>query len=129
MLNKLLSNFVCILGDNLCLLKWLLKIKDRPNYYYFDRALKNNKLITVKYSLFTDDIYEAKALAIKVKSTIDKISNSKKSNISKSYSSFESYIKALKNSQQTNKSYIDYKEHKEIFKKVIISFYSPIFFK
>lgn len=42
--------------------KLIPKIKNRPNYYYFNRALKDDKLITIKYSLFTDDIYEAKVI-------------------------------------------------------------------
>lgn len=53
----------------------ITKVKNRPSYYYFDRAIKDGKIITIKYSLFTDDILAAKALAIKIKSTTSKISN------------------------------------------------------
>ncbi|MCZ6172641.1 hypothetical protein [Campylobacter ureolyticus] len=39
----------------------IIKVKNRPSYYYFDRAYKDGKIITIKYSFFTDDI-----LAIKI---------------------------------------------------------------
>lgn len=103
-----------------------MKIKDRSNYYYFDQALKDGKPITVKYSLFTDDIYEAKAIAIKVKSTIDKISAIQQSSYQESYASFEKYIKSIKNKSNIAKGYIDYKEYREIFKQVVSNFYQPI---
>ena len=32
--------------------KLITKIKNRPSYYYFDKALKDDKTITVKYCLF-----------------------------------------------------------------------------
>lgn len=49
--------------------------KVKNSYYYFDKAYKDGKITTIKYSLFTDDILITKALAIKIKSTINKISN------------------------------------------------------
>lgn len=53
----------------------ITKVKNRPSYYYFDKAYKDGKIITIKYSLFTDDILATKALAIKIKSITSKISN------------------------------------------------------
>lgn len=106
--------------------KMIMKIKDRSSYYYFDQALKDGKRVTIKYSLFTDDVYEAKAIAIKVKSTIDKISTTQESIHQESYTSFEKYIKSIKNSADIVKGYIDYKEYREIFKRVVSDFYRPI---
>ena len=51
--------------------KLITKIKNRPSYYYFDTAIKDNKKITVKYCLFTEDLYKAKAIALKIKNTVD----------------------------------------------------------
>ncbi|MBE2986746.1 hypothetical protein CCAL12920_06095 [Campylobacter sp. RM12920] len=106
--------------------KMIMKIKDRSSYYYFDQALKDGKRVTIKHSLFTDDVYEAKAIAIKVKSTVDKISTTQKSGYQESYTSFEKYIKSIKNSADIVKGYIDYKEYREIFKRVVSDFYRPI---
>lgn len=51
--------------------KLITKIKNRPSYYYFDTAIKDNKKITVKYCLFTEDLYKDKAIALKIKNTVD----------------------------------------------------------
>lgn len=99
--------------------------KVKNSYYYFDRVIKNGKIITIKYSLFTDDILAAKALAIKIKSTIDKISNSNITKTKKSFNSFKSYINHIKNSSNNNKIFIDYKEYRKIFKFVVVNFYKP----
>ena len=103
----------------------ITKVKNRPSYYYFDRAIKDGKIITIKYSLFTDDILAAKALAIKIKSTIDKISNPNITKTKKSFNSFKSYINHIKNSSNNSKIFIDYKEYRKIFKFVVANFYKP----
>ena len=56
--------------------KLITRIKNRPSYYYFDKALKNDKIITVKYCLFTDNEFEAKAIALKIKNEADNRRNS-----------------------------------------------------
>ena len=55
--------------------KLITRIKNRPSYY-FDKALKNDKIITVKYCLFTDNELEAKAIALKIKNEADNRRNS-----------------------------------------------------
>jgi len=42
--------------------KPITKIKNRPNYYYFDTAINDSKKTTVKYCLFAEDLYEARRL-------------------------------------------------------------------
>ena len=56
--------------------KLITRIKNRPSYYYFDKALKNDKIITVKDCLFTDNEFEAKAIALKIKNEADNRRNS-----------------------------------------------------
>lgn len=51
--------------------KLITKIKNRPSYYYFDKALKDDKTIAVKYCLFTDNEFEDKAIALKTKNEAD----------------------------------------------------------
>ncbi|WP_304339282.1 hypothetical protein [Campylobacter ureolyticus] len=102
----------------------ITKVKNRPSYYYFDKAYKDGKIITIKYSLFTDDILFAKALDIKIKSTIDKISNSNITKTKKSFNSFKSYINYIKNSSNNSKIFIDYKEYKKILSLWLLIFIS-----
>lgn len=51
--------------------KPITKIKNRPNYYYFDTAINDSKKTTVKYCLFTEYLYEAKLLALKIKNAVN----------------------------------------------------------
>lgn len=90
----------------------ITKVKNRPSYYYFDRAIKDGKIITVKHSLFTNDILTAKSLAIKIKSTINRISNPNVTKTKKSFHTFKSYINFIKNSSNNSK----------IFKFVVANF-------
>lgn len=98
--------------------------KVKNSYYYFDRAIKNGKIITIKYSLFTDDILATKALAIKIKSTTTKISNPNITKTKKSFNSFKSYINYIKNSSNNSKIFIDYKEYKKILSLWLLIFIS-----
>ena len=43
--------------------KLITKIANRPNFYFFDTALKDGKKLTVKFCLFTKDPDEAVRLA------------------------------------------------------------------
>lgn len=49
----------------------ITKISGRPNYYYFAKAICEDKVITVKVCLFTDNKNEASKLASTIKSIAD----------------------------------------------------------
>lgn len=49
----------------------ITKISGRPNYYYFAKALCEDKAITVKVCLFTDDEDEANQIALMIKNIVD----------------------------------------------------------
>ena len=102
--------------------KLITKIKNRPSYYYFDKALKDDKTITVKYCLFTDDELEAKAIALKIKNEADNRRNSVQT---KKFIDLPLRYK-IRNIQKNikNKSHrLSTTEYKEIFEKVISGIY------
>ena len=51
--------------------KLITKISKRPNFYYFDTAIKDGKKTTIKYCLFTSDENEARILAEKIKAEVN----------------------------------------------------------
>ena len=51
--------------------KLITKISNRPNYYYFAKALCGDKAVTIKVCLFTDDEDEANDIASTIKSIAD----------------------------------------------------------
>ena len=102
--------------------KLITRIKNRPSYYYFDKALKNDKIITVKYCLFTDNEFEAKAIALKIKNEADNRRNSVQT---KKFIDLPLRYK-IRNIQKNikNKSHrLSTTEYKEIFEKVISGIY------
>lgn len=102
--------------------KLITRIKNRPSYYYFDKALKNDKIITVKYCLFTDNELEAKAIALKIKNEADNRHNSIQT---KNFIDLPLRYK-IRNIQKNikNKSHqLSTTEYKEIFEKVISGIY------
>ena len=102
--------------------KLITRIKNRPSYYYFDKALKNDKIITVKYCLFTDNELEAKAIALKIKNEADNRRNSVQT---KKFIDLPLRYK-IRNIQKNikNKPHrLSTTEYKEIFEKVISGIY------
>ena len=102
--------------------KLITKIKNRPSYYYFDKALKDDKTITVKYCLFTDNEFEAKAIALKIKNEAD---NRRDPAQTKNFIDLPLRYK-IRNIQKNikNKSHrLSTTEYKEIFEKVISGIY------
>ena len=50
----------------------ITKVPNRPNFYFFDTALKDGKKLTVKFCLFTKDLDEAVRLANSIKAAANK---------------------------------------------------------
>jgi len=102
--------------------KLITKIKNRPSYYYFDKALKDDKTIAVKYCLFTDNEFEDKAIALKIKKEADNRHNPTQT---KKIIDLPLRYK-IRNIQKNikNKSHrLSTTEYKEIFEKVISGIY------
>lgn len=113
--------------------KLITKLKNRPNFYYYDIALKDQKRLTVKYCLFTNDEYQAMIIANKIKYEADRAAlkklNSRTVN-SKLSTNFKSLIKNRladsvnkKITIQENKAYLSTAEYKDIFQRVVGEFY------
>lgn len=101
--------------------KLITKIKNRPNYYCFDTALKDDQKITVKYCLFTEDDNIARTIAIKLKSQAGKkrgckINNNHNGAIRSQMCNRQRSIKGTKTLYIT--------EYRELFERVIRNFYS-----
>lgn len=123
-----------MLQKDLCMSsKLITKLKNRPNFYYYDIALKDQKRLTVKYCLFTNDEYQAMIIANKIKYEADRAAlkklNSRTVN-SKLSTNFKSLIKNRladsvnkKITIQENKAYLSTAEYKGIFQRVVGEFY------
>ncbi len=104
--------------------KLITRIKNRPSYYYFDKALKNDKIVTVKYCLFTDNELEAKAIALKIKNEAD---NRRNPTQTKNFIDLPLRYKIRDIQKNKNKSHrLSTTEYKEIFERVISGIYGIV---
>lgn len=116
--------------------KLVTKIKNRPNFYYFDTALSRGKKTTVKYCLFTNDEYKACIIAHKIKRLANQTLAFKLSTINytktptKDTKSFKQSIKNSIKSLETNDKiikskplYLESSEYRKIFENVVSEFY------
>lgn len=108
--------------------KLITKISNRPNFYYFDTAMKSGKKITVRYCLFTDDENEARTLASKIKTKANSMLMQRIArrpislallirNQRRSKEDADSFIKA-------NKLFLDIGEYKSLFQSTVAEFYN-----
>ena len=108
--------------------KLITKISNRPNFYYFDTAMKSGKKITVRYCLFTDDENEARTLASKIKTKANSMLMQRIArrpislallirNQRRSKENIDSFIKA-------NKLFLDIGEYKSLFQSAVAEFYN-----
>ena len=108
--------------------KLITKISNRPNFYYFDTAMKDGRKTTVRYCLFTDDESEARTLASKIKTKVNltlmqRIARKPASlallirNQRRSKEDADSFIKA-------NKLFLDIGEYKSLFQSAVAEFYN-----
>ena len=109
--------------------KLITKISNRPNFYFFDTALKDGKKLTVKFCLFTKDLDEAVRLANSIK---DKANEALAKKICLPHTSSKS-LRALINTKRLNERHIkqhsiflDASEYKQISQDVITKFYNVI---
>ena len=109
--------------------KLITKIANRPNFYFFDTALKDGKKLTVKFCLFTKDIDEAARLANSIKAAANKALSK---NITTAHTNSKS-LRALINIKRQNERcikqngiFLDVSEYKELSQEVIAKFYNLV---
>ena len=107
----------------------ITKVPNRPNFYFFDTALKDGKKLTVKFCLFTKDLDEAVRLANSIKAAANEALAKK---IITTHANFKS-LRALINIKRQNERcikqngiFLDASEYKELSQEVIAKFYNLI---
>ena len=109
--------------------KLITKIANRPNFYFFDTALKDGKKLTVKFCLFTKDPDEAVRLANSIKAAANEALSKK---ITTTHASSKS-LRVLMNIKRQNERcikqngiFLDVSEYKELSQEVIAKFYNLV---
>ena len=107
----------------------ITKVSNRPNFYFFDTALKDGKKLTVKFCLFTKDLDEAVRLANSIKAAANKALAKK---ITTAHTNSKS-LRALINTKRQNERcikqngiFLDVSEYKELSQEVIAKFYNLV---
>ena len=107
----------------------ITKVSNRPNFYFFDTALKDGKKLTVKFCLFTKNLDEAVRLANSIKAAANKALAKK---ITTAHTNSKS-LRALINTKRQNERcikqngiFLDVSEYKELSKEVIAKFYNLV---
>ena len=107
----------------------ITKVPNRPNFYFFDTALKDGKKLTVKFCLFTKDPDEAVRLANSIKVAANEALSKK---ITTTHSNSKS-LRALINIKRQNEwcikqngIFLDVSEYKELSQEVIAKFYNLV---
>ena len=108
--------------------KLITKISNRPNFYYFDTAMKDGRKTTVRYCLFTNDESEARTLASKIKT---KVNLTLMQRIARKPASLALLIKNQRRSKEdadsfikANKLFLDIGEYKSLFQSAVAEFYN-----
>ena len=109
--------------------KLITKIANRPNFYFFDTALKDGKKLTVKFCLFTKDPDEAVRLANSIKAAANEALSKK---ITTTHANSKS-LRVLMNIKRQNERcikqngiFLDVSEYKELSQEVIAKFYNLV---
>ena len=107
----------------------ITKVPNRPNFYFFDTALKDGKKLTVKFCLFTKDLDEAVRLANSIKAAANEALSKK---ITMTHANSKS-LRALINIKRQNERrikqngiFLDVSEYKELSQEVIAKFYNLV---
>ena len=109
--------------------KLITKIANRPNFYFFDTALKDGKKLTVKFCLFTKDLDEAVRLANSIKAAANKALSKKITTTHTNSKSLRALINIKRQNEQRIKQngiFLDVSEYKELSQEVITKFYNLV---
>ena len=107
----------------------ITKVPNRPNFYFFDTALKDGKKLTVKFCLFTKDIDEAVRLANSIKAAANEALAKKITTTHANSKSLRTLINIKRQNERCIKQngiFLDVSEYKELSKEVIAKFYNLV---
>ena len=107
----------------------ITKVPNRPNFYFFDTALKDGKKLTVKFCLFTKDLDEAARLANSIKVAANKALSKKITTAHTNSKSLRALINIKRQNERCIKQngiFLDVSEYKELSQDVIAKFYNLV---
>ena len=107
----------------------ITKVPNRPNFYFFDTALKDGKKLTVKFCLFTKDIDEAARLANSIKAAANEALSKKITTTHTNSKSLRALINIKRQNERCIKQngvFLDVSEYKELSQEVIAKFYNLV---
>ena len=107
----------------------ITKVPNRPNFYFFDTALKDGKKLTVKFCLFTKDLDEAVRLANSIKAAANEALSKKITATHTNSKSLRSLINIKRQNERRIKQnglFLDASEYKELSQEVIAKFYNLV---
>ena len=107
----------------------ITKVPNRPNFYFFDTALKDGKKLTVKFCLFTKDLDEAVRLANSIKAAANEALAYKITTAHTNSKSLRILINIKRQNERRikqNRIFLDVSEYKELSQEVIAKFYNLI---
>ena len=107
----------------------ITKVANRPNFYFFDTALKDGKKLTVKFCLFTKDLDEAVRLANSIKAAANEALSKKITATHTNSKSLRSLINIKRQNERCIKQngiFLDVSEYKELSQEVIAKFYNLV---
>jgi site-specific recombinase, phage integrase family len=107
----------------------ITKVPNRPNFYFFDTALKDGKKLTVKFCLFTKDLGEAVRLANSIKAAANEALAKKITTTHTNSKSLRALINIKRQNERCIKQnglFLDASEYKELSQEVIAKFYNLI---
>ena len=107
----------------------ITKVPNRPNFYFFDTALKDGKKLTIKFCLFTKDIDEAVRLANSIKAAANEALAKKITTAHTNSKSLRALINIKRQNERCIKQngiFLDVSEYKELSQEVIAKFYNLV---
>ena len=107
----------------------ITKVPNRPNFYFFDTALKDGKKLTVKFCLFTKDLDEAVRLANSIKAAANEALAKKMTTTHANSKSLRALINIKRQNEQCIKQngiFLDVSKYKELSQEVIAKFYNLV---
>mgnify|MGYP000938910276 CR=1 FL=1 len=107
----------------------ITKVPNRPNFYFFDTALKDGKKLTVKFCLFTKDLDEAVRLANSIKVAANEALAKKITTTHTNSKSLRALINIKRQNERRIKQngiFLDVSEYKELSQEVIAKFYNLV---
>ena len=107
----------------------ITKVSDRPNFYFFDTALKDGKKLTVKFCLFTKNLDEAARLANSIKAAANEALAKKITTAHANSKSLRALINIKRQNERCIKQngiFLDVSEYKELSQEVIAKFYNLV---